>query len=134
MNKILTIEEIYAIPIDGNGWSLLPNGNKLMVGANIKAPYGINSASIGAWARIGDSASIKMSPLAVQGTRHLVTQHSKGKIAVGCEIHTHEEWLRNYVEIGERNDYTPEQIEEYGRILRFVIDNGVKIGTVKPKE
>ncbi len=47
----MKIEEIYAIPADGDGWKLLPNGNKLMIGANVQAPDGLDIASIGARAR-----------------------------------------------------------------------------------
>ena len=48
----MTIDEIYAIPVDGDGWRLLPSGNKLMIGPNVQAPDGINLSRIGAWARI----------------------------------------------------------------------------------
>jgi carbonic anhydrase/acetyltransferase-like protein (isoleucine patch superfamily) len=191
----MKIEEIYAIPVDGDGWRLLPSGNKLMIGSNVQAPDGINLSSIGArasigagasigarasigtgasigarasigagahigaWAHIGTGANIgarasigtganigarasigtgasigarasigtgaifEKSPLAVQGTRHIAIQHSPGKIAVGCQVHTYAEWKRHHKLIGEANNYTPEEIEEYGRILDFLIAN-----------
>jgi len=43
---IFTNEELFAIPADGDGWRLLPDGNWASIGY-----YG---ASIGDWARIGD--------------------------------------------------------------------------------
>jgi hypothetical protein len=49
----MKIEEIYAIPTNGDGWRLLPNGNYLLIGANVSAPYGFDIASIGEGARIG---------------------------------------------------------------------------------
>ena len=155
----MTIDEIYAIPVDGDGWRLLPSGNKLMIGPNVQAPDGINLYSIGAWASIGEGASIgaranigegagigvwasigegasigawanigvwakfEKSPLAVQGSRHIAIQNSPGKIAVGCHVHTYAQWKRCYKSIGNANGYTPEQIEEYGRILDFLIAN-----------
>ena len=132
--NIMSNEELFALPVDGDGWRLLHDGNRVSIGngASIGSRASIgNGARIGEWARIGDGASIKISPLAVQGTGHLVTQHSKGKISVGCKVHTHEIWLGHYKEIGKNNGYTPEQIKEYGKILRFVIDNGVEIGVVE---
>jgi hypothetical protein len=106
-----------------------------MIGPNVQAPDGINlsrigalarigeGASIGAWARIGEGAKFEKSPLAVQGSRHIAIQNSPGKIAVGCHVHTYAQWKRCYKSIGNANGYTPEQIEEYGRILDFLIAN-----------
>jgi len=42
-----------------------------------------------------------------------------GKIKIGCENHTVEKWLNDYKEIGKRNDYTPEQIAEYGEYIKM---------------
>jgi len=47
---IFTNEELFAIPADGDGWRLLPDGNWASIGY-----YG---ASIGDGARIGNGASI----------------------------------------------------------------------------
>ena len=100
-----------------------------MIGPNVQAPDGINLSRIGAWARIGEGANIgarakfEKSPLAVQGSKHIAIQHSDGKIAVGCQVHTHAQWNRHYKSIGNANGYTPEEIEEYGRILDFLIAN-----------
>ena len=131
----MKIAEIYAIPVDKDGWRLLPGGNRLMIGPNVQAPDGINlsiigqgvsigeGASIGQGVRIGERAEFKKSPLAVQGSRGIAIQHSPGKIAVECEVHTYAQWKRHYKSIGKANGYTPEEIEEYGRILDFLIAN-----------
>ena len=129
-DAILSNEELFAIPVSWKGWRVLPDGNHARIGNY--ASIG-NDVRIGNYARIGNHAKCIVSPLAVQGTRHLVAQYSLGKIVIGCEVHTHEEWLRDYRTIGEENGYTSAQIDEYGRILRFVIDNGVEIGTVAKK-
>ena len=34
-------------------------------------------------------------------------------IGIGCEMHTHAEWRQMYGAIGERNQYTPEEIQRY---------------------
>ena len=197
----MKIEEIYAIPADGDGWRLLPNGNRLMIGANVQASYGLDIArigararigawasigewasigagasigawasigegarigagarigegarigawaSIGAWARIGEGARIgagasigawaripskikwDFSPLAVQGTRHLVTNCAPGQINIGCKFFTFKEFQestpkeRTAYQVAE--GYTPKQCAEYIRIVEFVIANGV---------
>ena len=155
----MKIEEIYAIPADGDGWKLLPNGNKLMIGANVQAPDGLDiarigdsarigdkasigeGASIGAWASIGEGASIgagasipskikwDFSPLAVQGTRHIVTNCAPGQINIGCKFFTFKEFQestpkeRTAYQLAE--GYTPKQCAEYIRIVEFVISNGV---------
>ncbi len=167
----MKIEEIYAIPVDGDGWRLLPNENKLMLGDNVQAPYGLDiarigarasigagasigdsasigegasigerasigdSARIGAWARIGDAARIpnkaywNFSPLAVQGTLHLVINCAPGQINIGCKFFTFKEFQestpkeRTAYQLAE--GYTPKQCAEYIRIVKFVIANGV---------
>jgi UDP-3-O-[3-hydroxymyristoyl] glucosamine N-acyltransferase len=93
-------------------------------GAGIGARANIGEgASIGARANIGVWAKFEKSPLAVQGSKHIAIQHSDGKIAVGCQVYTHAQWNRHYKSIGNANGYTPEEIEEYGRILDFLIAN-----------
>ena len=143
----MKIEEIYPIPADGDGWKLLPNGNKLMIGANVQAPDGLDIARIGDSARIGDKASIgegasigagasipskikwDFSPLAVQGTRHIVTNCAPGQINIGCKFFTFKEFQestpkeRTAYQLAE--GYTPKQCAEYIRIVEFVISNGV---------
>ena len=149
----MKIEEIYAIPADGDGWRLLPNGNKLMLGDNVQAPYGLDIARIGEEARIGEGASIgegarigewarigararipsnikwDFSPLAVQGTHHLVTNCAPGQINIGCKFFTFKEFQestpkeRTAYQLAE--GYTPKQCAEYIRIGEFVIANGV---------
>ena len=132
--KVLSNLELFALPIDGDGWRLLPDGTRAMIGA--RASIGERAsigawATIGAWAMIGERARFDSSPLAVQGSRHLVTQHSAGTIAVGCEVHTAEGWLKYGERIGAKNDYTPSEIEEYRKIIAFVAANGVPVGTVE---
>ena len=131
----MKIEEIYAIPTNGDRWRLLPNGNNLLIGANVSAPYGFDIASIGEWARIGEGARIGdkvqwlKSPLAVQGTRHLVTNCAPGQINIGCHIFTFEKFQQatpaERAEFQIANGYTPEECAEYIKIVEFVIANGV---------
>jgi hypothetical protein len=41
-------------------------------------------------------------------------------VAVGCELHTIDYWLNNYEQIGKKNNYSIEDIEVYGDLLRFI--------------
>jgi hypothetical protein len=60
-------------------------------------------------------------PYYINGSEHSVNyvghKDEKPMIMIGCKIHSLEHWLENYREIGYENDYTEEQIEEYGRHL-----------------
>jgi hypothetical protein len=42
-----------------------------------------------------------------------------GVIIIGCEEHSVSDWIENYKSIGEENDYTPGQIEEYGEYIKI---------------
>ncbi len=50
---------------------------------------------------------------AVQGT---------GLIGIGCEDYSIKYWLEHYKEIGQKNKYTPEEIEIYGRWIRIIAE------------
>jgi carbonic anhydrase/acetyltransferase-like protein (isoleucine patch superfamily) len=64
------------------------------------------------------------SPLYIQGSNHPATNTKRGSIAIGCEVHTFAEWLKNYKIIGKAAGYTPKQIKEY----KAIIDLFIKIG------
>src|SRR5208282_690104 len=66
----------------------------------------------------------KTSPLYIQYSKHCATNAKYGHIAIGCEVHTFAEWLKNYKVIGKAAGYTPEQVKEY----KAIIDLFVKIG------
>ena len=69
----------------------------------------------------------KASPHYIQGTRHALTLCSPTQIAVGCHVHTIEEWLAGYKEIGAREGYTQDQVEEYGRYLTLLASRAKKL-------
>ena len=53
------------------------------------------------------------SPLYIKGSCHGLTTSSFETVSIGCKTHTVDEWLDNYREIGQENNYTDEQVEEY---------------------
>ena len=58
--------------------------------------------------------------------KHFVFVWRKGDgciVKIGCLEHPLGEWLENYREIGEHNNYSQEDIEVYGNFLRFIEDN-----------
>ena len=57
--------------------------------------------------------------LSIYGSKHPVCYYI-GKIKIGCEYHTVQEWIDNFESesFGKNNQYTPEQIKEYkGHIM-----------------
>ena len=57
------------------------------------------------------------SPLQIQGSKHFVVTGSHTHIAIGCQNHTISEWQNNFQKIGIDNDYTSDQITEYGLFI-----------------
>ena len=53
-----------------------------------------------------------VNPLVIQGSRDVLTLDGD-YINIGCKSHTIEHWIKNYKDIGERQEYTEEEIAEY---------------------
>ena len=89
--------------------------------------------SLGGWvsgdARVSGNAWVsgdawEKSPLQIQGSRHFVTNAEYGYIRIGCEFHSFDVWKTDYRRIGEDNEYTDAEIEEYKQIIDLVIALG----------
>ena len=61
---------------------------------------------------------INLPIISLAGTAHHF-QYINGHIAIGCEFYHLEYWLIMYEAIGRENNYTPEQIAEYGRYIKM---------------
>ena len=61
------------------------------------------------------------SPLQIRGTRHFLTTSSHTKITIGCVTHTTDFWLKNYQEIGKKEGYSEEEIEEYRLLITTAV-------------
>ncbi len=70
-------------------------------------------------ADLRDAKNIKFPIATIYGTVHAVFAMD-GKIKIGCVEQTVEEWILNYREIGEENDYTDEQIVEYKKYIDVI--------------
>ena len=90
-------------------------------------------------ARVSGNAQVsgdawETTPFFIAASRHSVTTCTHTKIQIGCQCLTAEDWLKNYERIGRENGYTPDQIAEYGMILRLASDwLKMKFGTNKPQ-
>ena len=104
----MTAGEIYALPMDANGWRRLPSGNEVTLG---------NGVTLGDWVKLGDGVTWNQSPLQIQGSRHLVYVADADMIGVGCVIQPASWWLEHYAALGLEHNYTEAQIEEYKRWL-----------------
>jgi len=45
-----------------------------------------------------------------------------GFISIGCEHHTYQDWLDNYEQIGQDNNYTEAEIARYGAWIKLVVE------------
>ena len=79
----LTVEQIYALPVDADGWRTMPEGYKIHIGLNVTIGA---SARIGAWATIGESARDPIDLGSYEGYRKIVCE-VKGIawIGAGCQ-------------------------------------------------
>ena len=85
-------------------------------GANLEGAY-LEGAYLGG-ANLGGAKGIELPILNIQGSAHHLFYMS-GKIAIGCENHTIDKWLKDYEKIGEAHGYTEEQIKEYHGYIKI---------------
>jgi hypothetical protein len=114
----MTTEELYAIPVNGDGWRILPNGNGVTLGDGVTLG---NYVTLGNDVKLGYGVKLGFTPLAVQGSRHLAGIYEPGFLQIGCHKHPIAQWLSHGESIGKVEGYTPEQVEEYRKIIDFLI-------------
>ena len=71
-------------------------------------------------AQVSGEAIATTNPYYLTLTRNSITV-TDTHIQIGCELHTHEEWLANYITIGEANGYTTTDIKLYGKMIKLLI-------------
>ena len=77
-----------------------------------------NSATIGNYAEIGDKE--KPSTLFITDERHTIGYWGQDILAIGCERHSFQKWEKHFEKIGKSENYTPAQIQRYGKIIALV--------------
>ena len=86
---------------------MLGDGCKL--GNGCKLGYG---CKLGNGCELGYDCNVPKS-LFISASRHVVSYWGADAIQIGCTRHTISEWQAHFRKIGEAENYTPEQIEEY---------------------
>ena len=67
--------------------------------------------------KLGEGCKVPKS-LFISASQHSVSYWGYDAIQIGCKKHTISEWQKHFREIGKAEDYSEEQIDEYG----FYID------------
>ena len=85
------------------------------------------SITIGYRARIGDGARIDYrasigKTIFITGSRNPVNYYGLDVIHIGCIRKTIAEWQEQYPEVGRENDYSDEQIREYGAYIQMIAE------------
>ena len=79
------------------------------------------SITIGDEASIGDRASIGKT-IFITGSGNTVNYYGLDVIHISCIRKTIAEWQQQYPEVGRENDYSDEQIREYGAYIQMIAE------------
>lgn len=74
-----------------------------------------------------DNAKLKHPISFIKGSRHTL-QIYNGELRIGCVVYPINYWLKHYEEIGEDEEYTPEEIEEYYSYIKLFPGYHIKNG------
>ena len=72
---------------------------------------------LGDYCKLGEGCKVPKS-LFISTSQHSVSYWGYDAIQIGCKKYTISEWQKHFREIGKAEDYSEEQIDEYG----FYID------------
>lgn len=68
-------------------------------------------------ADLSGAAGIVPTPLQILGTRHALIVFDYGKVEIGCHHFSIQHWEAHFEAIGAKENYTAQQIEEYGEYI-----------------
>ncbi len=96
------------------GWHQHANGGGLIQ----------NTALVDETAQVSGNAQVSgyawdTRPLYIAGVRHGLTNSRWGHLTIGCHEHTFEYWQEHYRAIGRAEEYTKEEIEQYGLFIQL---------------
>ena len=80
------------------------------------------------WANLSEA----VGPFAVGAFGRHTAIAAGGYIVIGCERHDYDWWLANYEACGQRNDYTPEEIADYGAWIQLAVARQRRIELATP--
>lgn len=76
-------------------------------------------AQVSGSARVYGKAKCTKTPVVITGLpRHNIVMTDGQLVSIGCEQYPLEHWLEHYKEIGTKHNYTEEEIEACGKILK----------------
>jgi len=61
-----------------------------------------------------------ISPLIIDGLFYKVKTVSNTKIKIGCKVLTYTDWLKNYKEIGKKENLSKSEVEEFRFLITFL--------------
>lgn len=82
------------------------------------------SINIGDWVHIGDGAKIGyrahiIKSLFITGTKNSLNWYGTGIIHIGCHKKEIDWWVKNYKDIGKKEGYSEDEIEEYFEYIKI---------------
>ena len=105
----MRVDELQQILDDHRMWVTGQGGSRANLGgANLRE------------ANLGDVKWINARPLQLSGSQHTITALSPGRVLIGCHSKSIDQWLEHYKAIGRAENYSVDQVEEYGAHLRHV--------------
>ena len=104
----------------GNGASI---GYDTSIGNRASIGYG---ASIGYDASIGNGIKL-LKNFYIVGSKHLITYTGNNTLSIGCHNFTIDKWKECFKTVGEKENYSNEQIEEYYQYI-LMAEQFAKIG------
>ena len=79
--------------------------------ANLEGAYLAGAYLAGAY--LAGARGLGKFPLQIGGHRHWLLTTPDGRLRIGCEVHSFEEWRELAEELGSENDYSPLDVEIY---------------------
>jgi hypothetical protein len=101
---------LYGANLDGANLTRANLYGANLDGANL---YGANLDG----ANLTAETKIDRVAIVLIGSRHVITAYAD-RVRIGCHERSYESWLKIYRKVGEEEGYTPEQIDEYGDLIR----------------
>ena len=100
-----------------------------LYGANLSGADLYKANLTGANLTAADLSGANLSGADLSGAKQVILQFIASRhqvvsidddVKIGCKCSSLAWWLENYKQVGESEKYTPDQIEEYGLILRHI--------------
>jgi uncharacterized protein YjbI with pentapeptide repeats len=64
-------------------------------------------------ANLGGAKGLEKFPVQIAGHKHFVSTTQDGRLQIGCEVHTFEQWAEIARELGKANGYSDRDVEIY---------------------